>query len=266
MFSLNGKVAIITGAGEGIGRHIALAFARQGASVVALDIKDEAIRETERQIAAEVGAGRVLALGCDISTLSGVNETIAACIERFGRLNCIVHNAANQTQAALEDETDEHWQELHEVNVMAALRFAREGLPHLLAQPGSAIVHISSLVADMAMPGRLAYNTSKTALLGLTRALAVELGPRGVRVNAICPGHIMSQGEEKWKAQHSESEQKIMKSSYALGRVGKPQEVAAAAVFLASDAASFITGETLRVDGGMSILNPETSVHRAAEL
>ncbi|MBW3622161.1 MAG: SDR family oxidoreductase [Armatimonadetes bacterium] len=265
MSRLEGKAAIVTGAGEGIGRHIALAFAQAGASVTAVDIKEAGIHETARMIESESGEGRVIPLPLDIGDREGMNRAIEACIRRFERLDCIVNNAANQSAGWLEEITEEHWDAVQSVNVKAALWFAQTGLPHLERNGGS-IVNISSLVADMAMPGRLAYCTSKAALLGLTRSLAVDLGRRGIRVNAICPGHIMSFGEERWKADRDPDEQRVMQSSYALGRCGRPEEVAAAAVFLASDDASFITGEALNVDGGMGILNPESSVHRAAEI
>lgn len=266
MFRLDEKVAIVTGSGEGIGRCIAQTFARAGAAVVVLDIKADELHETARLIEQECGADRVLELVQDIGTRDGVREAVRHCIERFGKLDRIVHNAANQTASSIEDETEEHWRRVHAVNVEAALWLAQEARPHLLREPGGAIVNISSLVGLMAFPQRLAYSTSKTALLGLTRALAVEFGPHGVRVNALCPGHIMTQGEEHWKAHYSEREQKILATSYPLGRVGRAEEVANAALFLASDAASFITGETLCVDGGMGIICTEIPVHLAAAL
>jgi NAD(P)-dependent dehydrogenase (short-subunit alcohol dehydrogenase family) len=264
MQRLNGKAAIVTGSGGGIGRQIALAFAREGASVLVVDIRAKGVPETVQQI--EARGGRALGLHKDIAAPGAVEEIVAACVERFGRLDCIVNNAADQTHKPLEQITEAHWDGVQAVNVKAAMLFAQVGLPHLLAHPGGSIVNISSIRGERAMTGGLAYDTSKAAMLGLTRALAVELGRRGVRVNAICPGQIMSYGEEQWKAHMSARLQQVFYAAYPLGRLGRPEEIASVAVFLASEEASFITGQAIMVDGGMSILNPETAVLRTAEI
>jgi len=266
MGRLQDRVAIVTGSGDGIGRRIALAFAQEGASVLVVDIKAEGVVETVRQIEAGVGSGRALALHQDIRGMAAAESIVGACVERFGRLDCIVHNAANQAQMTLDEVTEAQWDAVQDVNVKAVVFLTKVGLPYLTAQPGSSLVNIASIRAERAMPGGLAYDTSKAALLGLTRTLAVELGLRGIRVNAICPGHIMSFGEEAWKARLSEQQQQRMRASYPLGRVGYPEEIAQAAVFLASDAASFMTGQAVYVDGGMGIMNPETAIVRAAKI
>jgi len=259
------KAAIITGAGDGIGRRIALAFAQTGASVVLVDIKGDGIEETLRQIHDAVGPERAIGLNRDIIAPENIAGIVSACVERFGRLDCVVNNAADQKHAALLEMTPEIFDHVQAVNVRAPLLFAREALPYLLKQPGGNIVNIASVRGQISMPGGLAYDTSKAALLGLTRTLAVELGLQGIRVNAICPGHIMSFGEEVWKQQMPPNIQKIMAFPYALGRVGRPEEIAKVAVFLASDAASFITGQYLNVDGGLTIMNPETAMFRFEE-
>jgi NAD(P)-dependent dehydrogenase (short-subunit alcohol dehydrogenase family) len=263
---LQGRSAIVTGSGFGIGRAIAIAFAREGAHVTLVDIREEGVRETASLIESEVGSGHTLALVRDLSDPAQCAPIVDAAVQRFGRLDCLVNNAANQSVADLEHETVDHWDYVHAVNVRSMMLLSQAARPHLIAQPGGSIVNLSSLVGSMPLPGRLAYNVTKTAVAGLTRAMAVELGPLGVRVNGIAPGHIMAVGEERWKQTYDARQQAVMKSSYALARVGRVEEVASVAVFLASDDASFVTGQTIYADGGMSILCPEEAVHRAAAI
>jgi NAD(P)-dependent dehydrogenase (short-subunit alcohol dehydrogenase family) len=260
MNRLIGKTAIVTGAAFGIGRGVALALAREGASLVLTDRNTAGLTET----ATLLGEAQHVAIVGDLRDAAFPARLVEGALEKFGRVDILVNNAADQTTAPMESETDEHWAQVQEVNVTAIWRLAQAALPHLA--PGSSIVNLSSLVGNLAFPGRLAYNTSKTAILGLTRAMAVDIGLRGIRVNAICPAHIMSVGEEEWRRRRSELAQGLMATSYALGRVGRVEEVASVVVFLASDESSFITGATIPVDGGMSILCPEEAVFRAATL
>ena len=259
---LKDKVAIVTGSGGGIGRHIAIEFVREGAKVVVLDIKSEGVEETLKIIESEFGEGFVIGFQSDIGKESGVARIVGACVERFHRVDCIVNNAADQTHTQLENWNLEDWNRITAVNVGAVALFAKIGLPYLLQNTGSSIVNISSIRADLSMEGGTYYDASKAAMLGMTRTLAVELGLQGIRVNAICPGNIMSFGEEDWKSRQDELHQALHKMPYALGRVGKPEEVAKTAVFLASEDASFITGQAIYVDGGITIMNPETAMWR----
>ena len=258
------KAAIITGAAYGIGRAVAVEMAREGAAVVITDRNAPGLEETARLIEADIPGGRVAVYPGDLLDTALPTLLVELCLAQFGGVDILVNNAANQTVASLARETDEHWEQVMAVNVTAIMRLARAAEPHL--KSGAAIVNMSSLTGNVALPGRLAYNTSKTAIQGLTRALAVELGPRNIRVNAILPGHIMSLGEEEWKRHFSERDQRIFPTTYALRRVGKPEEVAHVAVFLASSDASFITGASIPVDGGGGILNPEEAIFRTASL
>ena len=251
------KTVIITGAGHGIGQAIALAFHNAGWNVCATDLRR--IEET----AALLGDANALCLEGDVTDTAFPAQVVAATLERFGRLDCIVNNAADQRGTTLEDTPVALFDTVQAVNVRAPYLFAQAGLDALKQTKGS-IISLGSLVGNQAIPERVAYSTSKAALAGLTRALATDLGRYGIRVNCIAPGHIMTMGEQAWKERFSEDEQRVFYTHYPLDRVGHPEEIAAVALFLASDAASFITGATVPVDGGMSILCPETGAFRAA--
>lgn len=260
---LTGKVAIVTGAGGGIGRRIALAFVEAGASVMVVDVNAAGCLETVAQIGARYGTERSAHTVADIADASGIKGIVDQTVEVFGKLNCIVNNAAIGGGGMLDEMTIEAYDRVMAINLRAPLFFAQAGSKYLAQHPGSSIVNISSVRGSISMPGGLAYDTSKAGLLGLTRTLAVEMGLAGIRVNAICPGHIMSNGEEVWRAHVPANIQRLMPFPYPLGRVGYPEEIANATVFLASDAASFITGQALTVDGGLTIMNPETALFRA---
>lgn len=251
------KTVIITGAGQGIGQAIALAFHNAGWKVCATDLRR--IEET----AALLGENNALCLEGDVTDMAFPAQVVAATLERFGRLDCIVNNAADQRGTTLEDTPVALFDTVQAVNVRAPYLFAQAGLDALKQTKGS-IINLGSLVGNQPIPERVAYSTSKAALAGLTRALATDLGRYGIRVNCIAPGHIMTMGEQAWKERFSEDEQQVFYTHYPLDRVGHPEEIAAVALFLASDAASFITGATVPVDGGMSILCPETGAFRAA--
>ena len=204
-------------------------------------------------------------LEVDLGDLAATTRLAAALNTEFGPIDCIVNNAADQRGTTLEDTPVALFDHIQAVNVRAPYMFAQAGLEHLKATKGS-IVNLGSLVGNQPIPERVAYSTSKAALAGLTRALATDLGRYGIRVNCIAPGHIMTSGEEAWKERFSDDEQRAFFTHYPLDRVGHPEEITAVALFLASEAASFITGATIPVDGGMSVLCPETGAFRAAGL
>lgn len=254
MISLAGKVAIVTGAGSGIGVSIARELAAAGAKVVAVDLDTSVHAGTEIE-------GRDL----DLLQRERIAPFVSDVVARHGRLDVLVNNAACQEKARLEEITPEHWAKVFGVNVEAPLWLAQAALPHLRATRGN-IVNLASLVSHMSLPERIAYCTSKAAVDGLTRSLAVELAPQGVRVNAVLPGHVMRSGEAAWREYFDERTQKIFETSYPIGRCIHPEEVSRTVAFLASDAASGITGASFAVDGGMGALCSEDAVFRAAEL
>lgn len=250
------KTAIVTGAGQGIGRAIALGFAQAGWRVCATDLR----RMDETAVL--LGDGH-LCLEGDVTELSFPASVVEETVATFGQLDCIVNNAADQRGTTLEETPVALFDQIQAVNVRAPYLFAQAGLEHLKATKGS-IVNLGSLVGNQPIPERVAYSTSKAALAGLTRALAADIGRYGVRVNCIAPGHIMTSGEAAWRERFSQDEQRVFVTHYPLDRVGHPEEITAVVLFLASEAASFITGATIPVDGGMSILCPETGAFRAA--
>ena len=258
---MNGCV-VVTGSAHGIGTSIAKAFLSIGARVLLADVNEHMLDSTSSELRDTYG-DLVFSVTADLSSAAGIEKLVTAAKNLPARVVCIVNNAADQTPGTTETTNVDMFQRTMFINVTAPFLLVQGLLDDLIATQGT-VVNVGSLVGNQPIPGRVAYNTSKAAIAGLTRSLAVDLGQYGIRVNAVAPGHIMTDGVESWKAVYSDFQQRIFPTSYALGRVGHAEEVAAAVVFLASPAASFITGITLPIDGGMSILCPETASFTAA--
>jgi NAD(P)-dependent dehydrogenase (short-subunit alcohol dehydrogenase family) len=259
--SMNGCV-VVTGSAHGIGTSIAMAFLSIGARVLLVDVNEQLLDSTTSALK-DVYGDNVFSLTADLSCPKGIEKLVIAAKQLPDRVVCLVNNAADQTPGTTETTTIDMFQRSMFINVTAPFLLVQGLLDDLIATKGT-VVNVGSLVGNQPIPGRVAYNTSKAAIAGLTRSLAVDLGQVGIRVNAVAPGHIMTDGEESWKAVYSDYQQRIFPTSYALCRVGHAEEVAAAVVFLASPAATFISGITLPIDGGMSILCPETASFTAA--
>jgi NAD(P)-dependent dehydrogenase (short-subunit alcohol dehydrogenase family) len=245
---LEGRVALITGADSGIGRAVALAFAREGASVVLSYESEEQDAEAASKAVRDSGR-EVVKMPGDIAEPSHCRALVQAAIDRFGRLDILVNNGATQTtRTKLEDITDEEWRRTFEVNIHSQFYLCKAALPHL--KPGASIINTSSVNAKHPMPTLLAYSTTKAAIANFTLGLAQMLVEQGIRVNAVLPGPIWT----PFIPSGMEEEQvKSFGSQAPMGRPGQPAELAAAYVYLASDDASYTTGALLPVHGGMPI-------------
>ena len=245
------KVAVVTGAGAGIGRAIARAFAEEGAKVVVADINGAAAAETAALIAAEGGVA--LAVTADIADPKSVQELVNETLERFHAVHVVMNNAAVQVNKRIEDTAPEEWARQMAVNVGGVFLCSKYFLPHLRATRG-AIVNMSSVNGTFVEPMCAGYCATKAAILGFTKALAIDHGREGIRVNAICPGYVdAGLAEGYFLAQPNPDAARVQAGKlHALGRIGKPEEIARVAVFLASDDASFMTGAAVAVDGGFS--------------
>jgi len=234
VIALQGKVAIVTGGANGIGRAIAETFSRAGADVVVADI--------------EPAPGVVRA---DVSSADDVRAVIDAAAAINGRIDVLCNNAAylGSGHASL-DATEEEWRRCFEVSLLGAQHLTRGVLPYMMAQRSGSIINISSIQGIAAARDSVAYTSVKHGLIGFTRSVAYDYGPHNIRVNAICPGAIRTRISPP---EGSELHQRQISKTF-LGRTGLPEEVAAAALFLASDAASYITGIALPVDGGWSAM------------
>ena len=244
------EVALVTGAGSGIGRATALEFARCGARVAAVDVDLASAQETVALSHGPQG-GEMVALQADVSRAGDVERVTTQTVERFGRLDCAFNNAGITGEAAtIVDCSEENWDRVIAVNLKGVWLCMKYQLRQMLAQGKGAIVNNSSVAGLVGIHDEVApYAPSKHGVLGLTRTAALENAERGVRINAVCPGEILTPMQEA----HLQGSPELMAraiESEPIGRLGGPEEVAAAVLWLCSDAASFVTGHAMAVDGG----------------
>lgn len=244
---LSGKTAIVTGASKGIGASIAIHLAAEGAEVVVNYSSDQAgADKTVAEITA--AGGKAIAVKASVAVPAEIEHLVAESVKAFGKVDILVNNAGVYQFAPLEETTPELFHRQFDINVLGLLLTTQAAVRHFPAEGGS-IINISSVASMLGMPGGAVYCGTKAAVDAVTRSLAKELGPRGIRINSINPGMVTTEGTATAGIDGSDF-QKAVIATTPLGRIGVPQDIATAAVFLASSDSSWITGETLIITGG----------------
>lgn len=246
MFDLTGKTALVTGATGGIGGAIACALHRQGAEV-GLSGRNE---EKLKALAGALGGERVHILPADLSSAEGVDALVAAAAEAMGRIDILVNNAGLTRDNLSMRMKDEEWQEVIDVNLTAPFRLARAAQRGMMKNRFGRIINISSVVGTTGNPGQANYCASKAGMAGWSKAMAAEIASRGITVNCIAPGFIATAMTEAL----SDEQKERINATIPMGRMGASEDIAAAAVYLASDESAYVTGQTLHVNGGMAMV------------
>lgn len=244
-YGFSGKTALVTGAGNGIGRAAAIAFAQSGASVIVSDVNDRAGEETVAMIAA--AGGTAVFRHCDVGDDASIGQLFKFAVNSFGRLDLAFNNAGINSFEADEYE-DDNWARSINVNLTGVMRCMREEAAIMLEQGGGAIVNTASINGLVGNPAQPAYTASKHGVVGLTRHAALRWARRGIRVNAVCPGVIETAMTAPLIA--DPEMRKVVDAMTPMGRLGQPHEIAQAVMWLCSDAASFVTGHAMVIDGG----------------
>ncbi len=254
MFRLDHKIALVTGAGSGIGRAIALIYARQGAHVVVADLNPESADAVVEQIVGKSGAAEAQRL--NVVDETQVTAAFEATVRRHGRLDILVNNAGISHVGNILETSAEDWDRVMEVNTRGVFLCAKAAVAHMLRQQpaGGVIVNIASVAGLISVDRRFPYCASKGAVISMTRSIAIDFAQQGIRANAICPGTVQTPFVEGYLTRHfADTADEVRQQLHArqpLGRMGQPEEIAAAALYLAADEAAFVTGSMLVIDGG----------------
>jgi 3-oxoacyl-[acyl-carrier protein] reductase len=254
---LKGKVALVTAASQGLGKAIATELAREGCNVVICARRPDVLEDAANEIRGLSGS-KVVAVTADVSRVEGVEAAIKAVVDNFGKLDILVNNAGGPPPGDFTKQDDEAWQQAFEQNQMSAVRLIRSALPYLKESGRGRIINMTSTSVKQPIEGLLLSNAIRAGVIGMAKTLSVELGPYNITVNNIAPGRLSTdrvQHLDEARAQATGSTAAEVKKSFEgqipLGRYGWPEVLAYLAVFLASDKASYITGTTIQVDGGM---------------
>ncbi|HVL24714.1 MAG TPA: SDR family oxidoreductase [Thermomicrobiales bacterium] len=256
MFRLDGKTALITGGGSGIGREIALLFGKQGATVAIGDINLDAATAVAREIEADAGAAFGLTL--DVTDLASAEAAVREIVARTGQLNVLVNNAGIGMVGSLTETAPEDFARLIAVNVNGVYHCSLAAVRQMLEQDpkGGAVVNIASIAGQVAVARRFAYGTTKGAVISMTQSTAMDYVDQGIRCNCICPGTVETPFVEaylqRYHAGEVEETRKQLHARQPLGRMGRPEEIAPLALYLASDEAAYVTGAQMVIDGGLT--------------
>ena len=251
---LAGKVAVVTGAGSGIGRAAAALFAAEGAAVALVDLAAPAAKEAVADISG--AGGRAMAVGADVSEPEQVDTAFTHILNEFGRVDVLYNNAGVNSSGSVVDATEDDWDHCFAVNAKGTFLCSRVAARSMVQTGGGSIVNQGSVAAVVGVANFASYCASKGAVVALTRSMSVDLAPRGIRVNVICPGTVYTPLMEPMLRARGDGDLEaglaLTTAKYPIGRLGTPDEIAAVALFLACDDSSFLTGSVVTADGGMT--------------